>query len=397
MAEKLNPTDVRKLASIELNLLNLAGALPANVLEGARLERGTPIHDPNGEVLFFRFPLVRSEVAAGYADAAAHAVFGTPLLAVAPHAVWDEGSLLAQAQEAYRRRSAGKERESVNDTYDELRIVAYSYPKIAVQFLKDGKELTLLECFTWVEVPRVDPKRKKMQPSNFERWSLLDDTPARSARQNLRRFSEHARRIGQAALRPASEGLIARDLLLHLVAVTRLYDTWEIHFSGRVGDHHTCFELRGQETNVWCVAASVQMLLDFYRYNYTQTFIAERLNLGTPANPNGLPYGDEADVVTELQAMSSNALTASMIADPTFADHVAELRRNRPLISFIPGHSRCVAGYTQSLLLLLAGLPGFRGLLVYDPWPPNAGVITRWENFDAQTYRFAFTARVTTI
>jgi GTP cyclohydrolase II len=32
-----------------------------------------------------------------------------------------------------------------------------------------------------------------------------------------------------------------------------------------------------------------------------------------------------------------------------------------------------------------------RGLLVYDPWPPNVGVITRWENFDTTTYRFAFT------
>jgi len=39
----------------------------------------------------------------------------------------------------------------------------------------------------------------------------------------------------------------------------------------------------------------------------------------------------------------------------------------------------------------------FRGLLVYDPRPPNAGVITRWENFDTQTYRRAFTAHVTTI
>jgi hypothetical protein len=43
------------------------------------------------------------------------------------------------------------------------------------------------------------------------------------------------------------------------------------------------------------------------------------------------------------------------------------------------------------------GGSSFRGLLVYDPWPPNVGVITRWENFDTQTYRRAFTAHVTTI
>jgi hypothetical protein len=59
------------------------------------------------------------------------------------------------------------------------------------------------------------------------------------------------------------------------------------------------------------------------------------------------------------------------------------------LISFIPGHSRTVAGYTRSLWSFAGG---FRGLLVYDPWPPNAGVITRWENFATQSYRLAFTA-----
>ena len=75
-----------------------------------------------------------------------------------------------------------------------------------------------------------------------------------------------------------------------------------------------------------------------------------------------------------------------------------EIRANRPLISFVPGHSRTVAGYTRSLLHLLGELP-YRGLLVYDPWPPTdcehpeaGGVITRWENFGATTYRHAFSA-----
>jgi hypothetical protein len=29
---------------------------------------------------------------------------------------------------------------------------------------------------------------------------------------------------------------------------------------------------------------------------------------------------------------------------------------------------------------------------VYDPWPPNAGVITRWENVATQTYQYAYSA-----
>ena len=100
--------------------------------------------------------------------------------------------------------------------------------------------------------------------------------------------------------------------------------------------------------------------------------------------------------MTQLQVMSSGALTAAMITNPGFGDFTSELNSNRPMISFIPGHSRTVAGYTSSSIYLF-GIQGFRGLLVYDPWPPNAGIITRWENFDAQIYQYAFSARVTTI
>jgi hypothetical protein len=94
--------------------------------------------------------------------------------------------------------------------------------------------------------------------------------------------------------------------------------------------------------------------------------------------------------VDTIEKMSSNALDASMIANPTWSIYYNDLKANRPMISFIPGHSRAVAGYTRNLIAL-AGFTPYRGLLVYDPWPPNVGVITRWENFDTTTYRFAFT------
>jgi hypothetical protein len=178
------------------------------------------------------------------------------------------------------------------------------------------------------------------------------------------------------------------DLVVFLV-VRRV-----LRYSTRNADHDVCFELRGQETNVWCVAASVQMLLDFYRYDYTQVRLARELGLGTLSNPSGLPYSQDALVVTVLEAMTGNALDATMNTSPSWTEFRSEIRANRPLISFIPGHSRTVAGYTRSGLVL-AGLSPFRGLLVYDPWPPNAGVITKWENFDTQTYRRTFTARVT--
>jgi hypothetical protein len=98
-------------------------------------------------------------------------------------------------------------------------------------------------------------------------------------------------------------------------------------------------------------------------------------------------------VVTVIEAMSLDALNASMTASPYWSEFESEIDANRPLISFIPGHSRTIAGYTRSFISLVGQSP-YRGLLVYDPWPPNAGVITRWENYNAMTYRRTFTARL---
>jgi hypothetical protein len=402
MDKNLNPIDVKRLAWVELNLLNYSGSFPQAALEGAELHGSTPVHDLNGEVLFHRFPIFQNDVSIGSADVAAHTAFGAPLLAVAPLAVWDEQQLLAQAQDVLHKRGAEK-RKAKPESYDEVRFVAYSYPKIAVQFLLDGKEVAMLECFSWIDVPREeDSKRKKMEPGSFERWSLLDELPAKHKRDNHAKFEERVNAIDHPKLSAESGGTtggfgpISYAMINAVASIIQLTISYEIHFSGRSTDHHVCFELRGQETSVWCVVASVQMVLDFYRYNYPQTKIAQQLDLGTLSNPSGLPYGDENKVVTQLEVMSSNALSASMTATPTFAHYTSELQQNRPMISFIPGHSRAVAGYTSSLIALVGYAP-FHGLLVYDPWPPNAGVITRWENYDTQTYRYSFSAHVTTI
>lgn len=233
-----------------------------------------------------------------------------------------------------------------------------------------------------------------MQPESFERWSLVAEMPARPRRA---RASAYGARL-------ALHRELVTDLVAHTIDPNRwldvfsisLVDSRQLAYSLRPGDHTPCYELRGQETNVWCVGASAQMLLDFYRYEYTQTRLAQELGLGTKANPNGLPYSQVGQVVTALEALTGNGLDVTMISNPTFAKFRSEIRANRPLISFVPGHSRTVAGYTQNLITQIHTQP-YRGLLVYDPWPPNAGLITKWENMATQTNQFAYTALVTKI
>jgi hypothetical protein len=372
----------------ELNLLHASGTLD-DALEGAELGTPTPIHDLNGEVLYRRIPLSRDDRPIGYTDVASHPAMGSVLVAVS-FGTWEPEALLERATEAARGRLRDRRP-------DEVRFVAFSFPKIGVQFLADGRELALLELFTWRPVPRRK-RRSEEPPANFERWSFLDDQPASEIRRRRTRFN---RRRNQLDLIPnlrerVLQRVDRREFLavMSLDLVEFLVDRRVLRYSTRNADHDVCFELRGQETNVWCVAASVQMLLDFYRYEYTQVRLARELGLGTLSNPSGLPYSQDALVVTVLEAMTGNALDATMNTSPSWTEFRSEIRANRPLISFIPGHSRTVAGYTRSGLVL-AGLSPFRGLLVYDPWPPNAGVITKWENFDTQTYRRTFTARVT--
>jgi Peptidase_C39 like family len=374
------------LAAAHLSVLTAVGALPS--LAGGRTRiaaRPTPVYDVNGELLFWRARIDGTTDA--FVDVAAHPALGGPLVSVSQGVAWTPEEFVEQA-----RRSLPKRLAAGVDS----RFVAYSFPKVAVQFLRDDTEVALVELFSWTRVPEQRQRERDEPPGNFERWSYLDELPARKRRANERRHTERVEGLSDVArrldVRDRRMSPIDEAILIEWFGIST--DTRELHYSGRASDHATCYELRGQETNVWCVVASVQMVLDFYRYNYDQTRVASQLALGTKSNPIGLPYSRDGDTATALDVLSDHSLTASMNSTPTFAQYRSEILANRPLVSFIPGHSRSVGGYTRTRSTVFPSL-NFNGLCVFDPWPPNAGVITRWENFDTQTYRRTFTAHVT--
>ena len=385
---------VQRIAGLELNALRVAGTLGEEYEKARVPAAGTPVFDLTGELLYYRLPLIRGRAQVAFADLAVSPIMGEPLLAVSSGISWDEKGLLGQATAAAKKGRRGLK-------FDTARFVAYSYPKLGVQFLQDGREVLLLELNTWAEVPpaqadtRSAPPRRRMSagpfPSNFDRWSVIQETPPAIRRARSKTFARRLEAWNVPALRRLDATVISDQVLRRRDLVIRLVDTRELHYSPRNTDHHICYELRGQQTNVWCVGASAEMLLNFYRYQYDQIRLARELGLGTLSNPNGLPYSQVGLVVTVLEALTSNALNATMHVNPGFDVFRSEILANRPLISFVPGHSRTVAGYTRNLIALVSQLP-FRGLLVYDPWPPNAGVITRWENVATQTYQYAYSA-----
>jgi hypothetical protein len=284
------PLANQRPAIAELSLMLLTRTLPPS-LEGARIEpQGTVIHDLNGKPLFRRLALTGAGVS-GYADVAIAPELGAPLVAVSHGQAWDEHGLLAEGKRVAANRF------KVADAA-QVQFVAYSFPKIALRFLdRDNRELLLLELWTWEQVP--ERRETKEPPGNFERWSYLDETPREVLRAKAENHDRRQAALGRLAERVQSFTLLDRissselEVVLALPPGSLFGDSRDLHYGTHTADHVPCYELHGQETSVWCVAASVQMLLDFYRYEYTQVRLAQEMGLGTLANPSPLPFGQE--------------------------------------------------------------------------------------------------------
>ena len=163
-----------------------------------------------------------------------------------------------------------------------------------------------------------------------------------------------------------------------------------LQFSTTGSDQAICYEVQPQRTSVWCVAASMKMLLDFYRYEYTQQRLAKELGLGTLANPKGLPISKVDKVGKVIGAKTSKALVVTKLESPTWEDFRDEIAANRPAILFLPGHARTIAGY-KGPGPVPSPLSTPRRLLVYDP---AMGGGNFWEDPDSQVYMLAFMARL---
>jgi hypothetical protein len=169
---------------------------------------------------------------------------------------------------------------------------------------------------------------------------------------------------------------------LHDQIATKFKFAWPItiwntvRFGPRCSPHE-CMELYAQQTDVYCAVATGQMILDFYKWHFTQDQIATTMGTtSTGTSQNGQIDG--------YQGRSNHCLEATLDTSADFSEAVAEIDANRPFKSGIPGHARCGAGYERSWLL--ASWSANRWLKVYDPWPWNAdicngGAIT-WENWD---------------
>src|SRR2546430_11600007 len=184
MAELLSGDQAVRLAWVQLGALRAARVLPDD-FEGAVLTSdGDVVHDLDGSPLFRRMPLYRGSQQFAYVDVAINPAIGTPFLS-ASRGSWSTVRLVRAAKQALGRRKAAPR-------YTRWRLVAYSYPKIAVQFLKGSDEAAMLALESWRPVPPA-PDRPRPEPGDFQRWSLLE----RFRKTASRRESQFARHVSQ--------------------------------------------------------------------------------------------------------------------------------------------------------------------------------------------------------
>jgi hypothetical protein len=121
----------------------------------------------------------------------------------------------------------------------------------------------------------------------FTAYSFYDEIAEPQREVRLRRFAQADRemdllqREGPELFGEGRLDQIAkiRELLvprsLGLLDKISLYSSRVLKYGPRC-QPHDCFQLYGQQTNVFCAVATGQMILDFYRWNLTQAQIAHR-------------------------------------------------------------------------------------------------------------------------
>ena len=345
------------------------------------------IHDLGGPPLFYDFELTDGDETVGIVRAAASPAIGTPLVAaqLGPRG-WDPEDALHSAEEAVRKEHEGAKVSA-------SRLVCYCYPKIGVEVSFDlprqGGGRTIIDVSDGLPVVNLGADEAEGSTA----YSYYEVVVAPTEKGRRRRWSRHEEDL--EVVSRAAPPLSDVGSRLEAEARTKLYDALVLEFPyvifplssqkvvrfGPRCSPHECFELYAQQTNVYCAVATGQMILDFYRWYFTQDQIAAAM--GTGAGGTGNP-----GQVAGYESLSNNCLDATYDSSAAWSEAKFEIDANRPVKSGIPGHARAAAGWMKTWSWASFGYD--LSLKIYDPWPWNANICAGgavvWEDWDAVTH-----------
>ncbi len=335
------------LARLQLMALESGRVLPGRCLLSTLASGGaTVLQDLDGQDIMLRVSLVREDgEGAGYADVAIVPDFGTVLYSVVRGASWDEARIRAETV------AAGLPGDGP--------FVAYEYPRVGLEVERHGEVRRVREWMSGqvATIPGEVPEGRRTGA-----YSLLGS------------FSPALRRANAEALEALIAGLGPLSLAQEKAEAPSPNGTLvELKYS-KCPESHLCFELR-KENAVWCVPASVEMLLAFYRYEYSEQDIACVLGqTDVLVGKIELIWGDEFKVCEAILTLTAGALKPRLYPRAIWKAVKHEISCDRPLILFSGGHARVVTGFSS----IVIGTALCEGLLLYDP----LGVGVCWEKFN---------------
>lgn len=345
------------------------------------------IHDLNGQVLFYEFGVMDGKELVGSVKASASKIIGSavPTVEFGPRG-WDPDKASREAKEKVKGRFPKAE-------ITETELVCYSYPKIGVRIhIEDPERGSQSLIFDVADLSLVD-RFGADELEGFTSWSFYQEVAEPNASEREQRWELADREL--EAARSATPRILERaftarelpelkpTLVPHPFYPIPFYSSRTLRYSPRCPNRsHDCFALYAQKTNVYCAVATGQMILDFYRYYYTQDEIAVAMDTD--------PYGTTVSgQVQGYETLSKKCLTITLDLTANWFEAKAEIDANRPLKGGIPGHARACAGWKRQNFWLFWQKPK-RWLKIYDPWPWNAdlckGGKVVWEDWDTQIH-----------
>lgn len=348
-----------RLARMQLAFLQRTQALPKQCRTSLKLgDSSTPLLDIDGRETLLRVPLLHDRPGVvGYADIALVPDLGTILLSLSRGKAWDEQAIRSAAARCGLAPGGP--------------FVAYAYPRVGLGL---GSQAGMQAVYDWPSGKVVvigEPSAEGLPRTHS--FSLVGSLPENLRSSNRMQYEILTKIFSVEQQREDIEslGLAVQE---------------DIRYS-RLAASHPCFELRYQHVREWCVPASVEMLLAFYRYDYEQEEIARELGQeDSNGNQSELAPGNEYKVVEVLSLLTRAALQVRMYPreGSFWAVIKGEISADRPLILFSGAHSRVVTGYSESAV----GAQLIRALTLYDP----AETEVCWEYYNPSRELVLFSA-----
>lgn len=339
------------------------------------------IYDINGKLLFLDYTVKRGRNTLGAVRMGANKILGSPVISyeLGPR-FWNFGAAVKKIMPRVKKKYP-------KHKIPRPKLVCYSYPKLGVMFVtvgKGGERKRLI--FDIADLSLIPEKAKMPDTEGAFAWSFYDtlQEPVRKARlKQYEKFDEWRQEMPKKVLTDLKKTRTLKSfegikwpLPFLQIDIKKLQ--FCSHYNYNETRSHHCFVLHGQQKNDYCAVATAQMILDYYRYYYSQNDIAPALGYG----PGGCP----ADQSGGYEDLSCNHIDATYDTTTTWEKARDQIKKLRPLKSGVPGHARACAGYWY----FKWGSITQKKLYIYDPWPWNGdyklGGSVYWEDWDSITH-----------